>query len=102
MEAAIEALSGRGRRTAAKPGLFDPANLTFAQPVYLSQVYAAVEAVEGVDSAEVLVFRRHGRLPAGEVEQGFIPVGAWEIAQLDNDPNRMENGSLTITAAGGS
>jgi len=102
VEAAIEALAGRRPGTATKPGLFDPANLTFAQPVYLSQVYAAVEAVEGVDSAEVLVFRRHGRLPAGELEQGFIPVGAWEIAQLDNDPSRMENGSLTVTAAGGS
>jgi hypothetical protein len=100
VEATIEALAGRRRRAEAKAGLFDPANLTFAQPVYLSQIYAAVEVVEGVDSAEVLVFRRHGRLPAGELEQGFIPIGAWEIAQLDNDPSRMENGSLTVTAAG--
>ncbi len=102
VEAAIEALAGRRQATARKPGLFDPTNLTFAQPIYLSQVYAAVEAVDGVDSAEVLVFRRHGRLPAGELEQGFIPIGAWEIAQLDNDPSRMENGSLTVSAAGGS
>jgi len=102
LEAAIKALAGRPPRADVQRGFFDPANMTFGQPVYLSQVYAAVEAVEGVDSAEVLVFRRHGRLPAGELEQGFIPIGAWEIAQLDNDPSRMENGTLTVTAAGGS
>ena len=31
----------------------------FGQSVYLSQLYAAVEAVEGVDSALVLVFQRY-------------------------------------------
>ena len=77
VEAVLEALAGPpalGHGAAAACSM--PANLTFAQPVYLSQVYAAVEAVEGVDSADVLVFRRHGRLPAGELEQGFIPIGA--------------------------
>lgn len=101
LEAVTDALAGRRRRGAGPAGLFDAANLTFAQPVYLSHIYAAVEAVEGVDSADVQIFRRHGRPPAGELEQGFIPIGAWEIAQLDNDPSRMENGSLTITAGGG-
>lgn len=102
VEAVLAALAGRRRSGPGRGGLFDPANLTFAEPVYLSRIYAVIEAVEGVDSADVLVFRRHGRPPAGELEQGFIPIGAWEIAQLDNDPSRMENGSLTVTAGGGS
>jgi hypothetical protein len=90
--------------TGVRPGggLFDPANLTFGQPVHLSQVYATVAAVEGVESAQVTAFHRHGRSPAGELERGLLSVGAWEIARLDNDPNRMESGTLTITAAGGS
>ena len=100
-EAVAQALSGRTRRRSAR-GLFDPANLTFAQPVYLSVVYAAVEAIDGVDSADVRIFRRHGEGDDGELAQGFIPIGPWEIAQLDNDPNRMENGTLTLNAAGGS
>jgi hypothetical protein len=82
-------------------GLFNPANLTFAQNVYLSRIYAAVEDVEGVESATVSIFRRHGRAPAGELESGVLPIGAWEIARLDNDPSNMENGTLTITAGGG-
>ena len=102
VEAVLAALAGRRRTGAGRGGLFDAANVTFAEPVYLSRIYAVIEAVEGVDSADVLVFRRHGRPPAGELEQGFIPIGAWEIAQLDNDPSRMENGSLTVTAGGGS
>ena len=97
--AVAQALSGRGP---GGVGLFDAARLTFAQPVYLSQVYAVVHAVEGVESAEVLAFHRHGRDPAGELEQGLLPIGAWEIAQLANDPNRMESGTLTISAEGGS
>ena len=96
------ALAGRRATGPRHAGLFDPANLTFAQPVYLSRVYAAVEAVEGVDSADIPIFRRHGRDDDGELDQGFIPIGAWEIAQLDNDPSRMENGTLTLTAGGGS
>lgn len=100
-EAVAEALSGRTRRRSMR-GLFDAANLTFAEPVYLSKVYAAVEAIEGVDSADVRIFRRHGAGDDGELAQGFIPIGPWEIAQLDNDPNRMENGTLTLNAAGGS
>jgi hypothetical protein len=82
--------------------LFDPANFTFGQPVHLSTVYAAVQGVQGVESAEITAFHRYGQLPAGELGQGILPIGAWEIARLDDDPNRMENGTLTITAAGGS
>ena len=97
--AVSEALSGS---TARGRGLFDASRLTFAQPVYLSRVYEAVEAVEGVESAEVTVFHRHGREPAGELQLGVLTIGAWEVAQLANDPNRMESGTLTITAGGGS
>lgn len=82
--------------------LFSPANLTFGQPVYLSRIYAAVEDVEGVESATVTAFHPHGRDPNGELENGRIPIGAWEIARLDNDRSNMENGTLTITAGGGS
>jgi predicted phage baseplate assembly protein len=99
VRAVSEALSGTG---GSGTGLFDASRLSFAQPVYLSRVYEAVEAVVGVDSAEITVFHRHGREPAGELQRGVLEVGAWEVAQLANDPNRMESGTLTITAGGGS
>ena len=47
-------------------------------------------------------FHPYGRDPAGEIDNGSIPIGAWEIARLDNDPSNMENGTLQISAGGGS
>jgi predicted phage baseplate assembly protein len=82
-------------------GFFNPANFAFGQPVYLSRLYAAIDAVEGVDSAQVTVFQRYGRQPQGELQSGVIPMGPWEIARLDNDINLMENGVLIINADGG-
>jgi hypothetical protein len=95
------ALAGASSPDTSRP-FFDPSRFTFAQPVYLSRIYVAIETVEGVESAEVTMLRRHGRTSANEIENGVLPIGAWEIARLDNDPSHMENGTLTITAGGGS
>ena len=93
------ALTGGSPR---RPGFFDNVHFGFGQTVYLSQVYAAVEAVPGVDSAQITTFQRHGRLPSGELKQGFLGIGPWEIAELADDPSRPEHGTATITVGGGS
>ncbi len=98
--AVAEALSSR-RLPDGRLGFFHPDHFTFGQPVYLSRLYAAVEAVEGVESAEVRTFRRAGARDNGELEKGVLPIGPWEIAQLDNDPNFMENGVLELKPRGG-
>src|SRR5690606_23709493 len=98
--AVADALSNR-RLADGTLGFFHPDNFTFGQHVYLSRLYAAIERVQGVDSAVVRVFRRAGEVELGELERGVIEMGAWEIAMLDNDPNFMENGVLRITAFGG-
>jgi hypothetical protein len=82
-------------------GFFHPAQFTFGQPVYLSRIYAAVERVDGVDSAAVRVFRRYGHTDAGELERGVLAIGPWEIARLDNDPSFVEHGVLRVTVQGG-
>jgi hypothetical protein len=82
-------------------GLFHPDNFTFAQGVYLSRIYAAIEAVQGVESAFVTIFRRFGKTNNSELESGILPIGSWEIARLDNDPAFQENGVLRITVGGG-
>jgi hypothetical protein len=82
-------------------GFFHPSSLGFGQPVYLSRLYAAVEAVTGVDSLVVTDFRRFGGEANGELARGVLPIGPWEIARLDNDPNFVERGVLTIRALGG-
>jgi predicted phage baseplate assembly protein len=82
-------------------GFFYPGNWVFGQSLYLSQLYAAVEAVQGVDSLEVTLFRQFGQPDNGELAKGVMPAGPWQIIQLDNDPNFQEHGVLKITMLGG-
>jgi hypothetical protein len=82
-------------------GFFHPDNFSFGQPLYLSQLYAAVVAVEGVDSASVKQFQRWGKLANHELQKGYIPVDRLEILRLDNDPNFPENGVLRLNMGGG-
>ena len=100
VEAVRQALSNRVNADGSR-GFFHPDNFTFAQNVYLSQIYAAIEAVQGVLSAFVTIFRRFGKTDNGELASGVLPIGPWEIARLDNDPAFQENGVLRITAGGG-
>ncbi|MGO4841874.1 hypothetical protein AB4144_57395, partial [Rhizobiaceae sp. 2RAB30] len=69
--------------------------------VYLSRLYAAVEAIEGVNSAEVTLFKRFWEQPRGELDRGLVQIGPFEIARLDNDRNFPENGVLRLSAVGG-
>jgi hypothetical protein len=82
-------------------GFFYPGNFTFNQPLFLSQLYAAVMAVDGVASAVVTTFQRYGQVAQNELQQGYIPAGRLEILRLDNDPNFPENGTLTLNMDGG-
>jgi hypothetical protein len=82
-------------------GFFHPANFTFAEPLYLSRLIAAVERVEGVESAVVRRFQRYGEAAAGELERGVIQIAPWEIVRLDNDPSFVEHGVLTVIGKGG-
>ncbi|HEY44891.1 MAG TPA: putative baseplate assembly protein [Anaerolineae bacterium] len=99
-EALFEVLSNRelsdGRR-----GFFHPDNFTFGQPVYLSKLYRALDQVDGVDSAEVIQFKRLGKVENHELDEGYISMGRLEIGRLDNDPNYPENGILRLNMIGG-
>jgi predicted phage baseplate assembly protein len=82
-------------------GFFHPDNLTFGEGIYLSKLIAAAQAVTGVESVQVTKLQRFAEAPAGEIESGILPLGALEIAQLDNDPSFPEHGALKLTMGGG-
>jgi hypothetical protein len=96
----LEVLGNRtlpdGRR-----GVFHPDNLTFGQPVYLSRLYEAAQAVEGVDRVEITRFQRQGLDDRKPLDDGVLPMHPLEIARLDNDPNFPENGALRLFMEGG-
>jgi hypothetical protein len=89
-------------------GFFHPDNFTFGQPVFLSQIIAAVMATPGVywvDADDTPPkpnrFQRWGQPPRGEVAAGRISMSRLEIARLDNDLNRAENGRIEFLMQSG-
>lgn len=98
--ALLEVFSNRllpeGRR-----GLFHPDNFAFGQTVYLSPLYAAAQAVAGVDSVEIKVFGRRGASDAKWLQDGQILLNRLEIVRLNNDPNFPERGVFKLTVTGG-
>jgi len=64
---------------------------------YLSRLIATAQAVAGVESVTVRKLQRRFAEPNCEIEDGVLPLGAKEVAQLDNDPSFPEHGKLTLT-----
>lgn len=99
-EALLETFSNRVLPGGAR-GLFHPDNYTFGQSVYLSQLYAAAETIEGIESVEITTLQRQGVPGSDALETGKLELRRLEIARLDNDPNFPEHGVLRITLEGG-
>ena len=66
------------------------------------QVFAAAQAVEGVETVRVDRFRRVGDADGTAIEAGVVELGRLEIAELANDPSFPERGVLKVLAGGGS
>ncbi|MFO0699085.1 MAG: putative baseplate assembly protein [Nitrospira sp.] len=82
-------------------GFFHPDNLTFGDGIYLSRLVAVAQAVPGVESVTVKTLKRLFQPPSGELENGVLPLGPFEIARADNDPSLPENGRVDIDVKGG-
>jgi hypothetical protein len=82
-------------------GFFHPDRFTFGQPVYLSALYAAAQAVAGVRHVEIRKLQRLGVDSEAAIEDGVLRIGRLEIARLDNDPNFQERGVLRLDMRGG-
>jgi Baseplate J-like protein len=98
--ALLEAL-GSGRLPDGRRAAFHPDEFTFGQPVRLSAIYAAAQAVAGVAYVEITTLQRLGVPSRAALEDGLLRVGRLEIARLDNDPSFPERGVLRLTMAGG-
>jgi predicted phage baseplate assembly protein len=88
-------LAGGGR------GFFHPDNLSFGDGIYLSQLIAAAQAVEGVESVRVTRLQRQFERPNQELENGVLPLGPLEVARCDNDPDFPEHGRVELQVMGG-
>jgi hypothetical protein len=82
-------------------GIFHPDNLSFGDGIAVSTLVALAQAVEGVVSVEVQKLQRFGERPNLELQKGILEIGPLEIAQLDNDLNFPEHGTLKFAMKGG-
>jgi Baseplate J-like protein len=99
-DALLEVFSNRVL-AAGRRGAFHPDNFTFGQPVFLSPLYAAAQAVEGVASVDITTFQCQGTPGDEGLTLGKLAMGRLEIARLDNDPNFPERGVFRLTVEGG-
>ena len=98
---AVRAVLGSGLLPDGTRGAFHPDNFSFGEPVYLSRIVAAAQAVEGVESVAATRFTRRGAPSTVGLVEGLLRMGRLEIARLDNSPNFPERGRLILTAGGG-
>lgn len=109
--ALIDRFSAGIRRDGTR-GFFHPDRFTFGTPVVLSAIVAEAMAVPGVrwvglgpvgrDGAPAAgVFRRLREPATDHAEAGAIPIGPCEIAVLDNDPDRPQDGRIAFLMEGG-
>jgi hypothetical protein len=100
-QALLQVFSNRVLADGTK-GLFHPDRFSFGETVYLSPLFEAAMAVDGVDSARFLVFRRQGRPDQGKaLQEARLTLHRLEIARLDNDPNFPEHGTFRASVQGG-
>ena len=91
-----------GSRSDGTPGFFNPDRLQLGEPVFLSTLMAQAQAITGVAHVEVRTLTRMevgepGDLPA----DGVLHLAASEIAQVDNDPDHPDHGSISFSMGGG-
>ncbi|WNL45690.1 putative baseplate assembly protein [Dyella sp. BiH032] len=91
-----------GLRSDGLPGFFHPDRLVLGAPVHASLLLAEAQAIAGVAHVELRTLTRMegghpGKLPA----DGVLWLGAGEIAQVDNDPDHPDHGSIAFDIGGG-
>lgn len=101
VQKALMQVLGSGSLPSGQAALFNPCKFQLGQPVYLSLIYRAARQVAGVQSVTANVFEPQGMNTRIYLQQGYIPMGPFQVARMDNDPSLPANGRLQLTMAGG-
>jgi predicted phage baseplate assembly protein len=101
VEKALMQALGSGTLPNGQPALFAPEKFQLGQTVYLSLIYTAARAVPGVQTVRATAFEPQGESTNVYLGQGFIPMGAFQVARLDNDPSLPNHGQLKLSMHGG-
>jgi hypothetical protein len=99
-KALLEVLGSRLLPNGQK-GLFYPDTFTFGRAVYLSPIYVAARKIAGITSVTATRFEPQGAPSTRFLAQGKIPLGPFQITQMENDRNFPNHGQLTLVLKGG-
>ncbi len=98
---ALQKVFNRHRQPNGQLGLFHPDRFTFGQTVYLSPLYAAAQALDGVEWVRAERFQRRDQPGATGIDLGWLTFNRLEIARLDNDLNFPDRGVFELIMEGG-
>ena len=91
-----------GRRSDGLPGFFHPDRWLLGGSVFVSALLAEAQAITGVAHVEVTTLARADGGRSGDVpDDGVLHLAAREIAQLDNDPDHPDHGTIAFKLGGG-
>jgi len=91
-----------GLRSDGLPGFFHPDRLRLGTPLGVSALMAEAQCVAGVAHVEVCALVRMDGSDADSVpDDGLLHLAAAEIAQVDNDPDHPDHGSIDFVMGGG-
>ncbi len=91
-----------GLRRDGRPGFFHPDRLRLGAPVFVGGLLAEAQSITGVAHVELRTLARMDGGAQGEVpDDGVLHLAAREIAQLDDDPDHPDHGSIAFTLGGG-
>jgi hypothetical protein len=82
-----------------RQAFFNPDRWTFGQPLYASEIDGVLQKIEGVEHVISIRFTRWWNQTVTYSE--VMPIAPEEIVLVENDPSRMETGSITFTYLGG-
>jgi hypothetical protein len=101
VETALMQVFTTGNQCTGQLGLLNPANFSFGQTVYTSPLIAAAQEVQGVTSVTMRFFQRMSDPSIDGAALGYLTMDRLEIPRCDNDPNRLDHGSLAFDMDGG-
>ena len=101
VERALTETFGSGALADGTPAFFNPVRFTMGRPYYLSPLYAAAQAIEGVQSVRIDVFEREAVPSADALRTGVLAPGPLEFFELANDPSYPERGIFKLSVDGG-
>ncbi|MEP6899852.1 MAG: putative baseplate assembly protein [Rhodanobacter sp.] len=102
VEAELRNRFSAGLRSDGMPGFFHPDRLRLGAPVFVSALLAEAQSITGVAHVELVTLARADSGQTGEVPvDGVLHLAASDIAQVDNDPDHPDHGSIAYTLGGG-